>query len=288
MVHDAPTKLCARSPSRVADFAVSLVLAAATLAAMACVATAPADASESWQGIKAEVFGDRTLLDGLGVVKLEAPYRPEDVRSVPISVEAKLSDGRAIRSVTFIVDENPSPVAAVFKLGEGRSRVALSTNIRLNQQSDVHAIVEASDGKLYVASRLVKFAGGQASCSAPPMGDPREIAANMGKMEFAAIGEKAAALHEVQRARFALNHPNHTGMVLDQITLLYVPLLMVNHIEARQGADLVFEMTGSITLAQNPVVEFDYLTNGAEEMTVLAKDSGGATWERHFPIGPAS
>jgi sulfur-oxidizing protein SoxY len=109
----------------------------------------------------------------------------------------------------------------------------------------------------------------------------------MGKMDFAAVGEKAAASHTLQRARFALNHPNHTGMVLDQITLLYVPLLMVDRIEARQGDELVFEMTGSITLAQNPQVEFDYVTNGALEMTVAARDTSGASWERKFPIGPA-
>ena len=100
-------------------------------------------------------------------------------------------------------------------------------------------------------------------------------------------GEKATASHSLQRARFALNHPNHTGMVLDQITLLYVPLLMVDRIEARQGDELVFEMTGSITIAQNPLVEFDYVTNGAEEMTVVARDTSGATWQRQFPIGPA-
>jgi sulfur-oxidizing protein SoxY len=49
----------------------------------------------------------------------------------------------------------------------------------------------------------------------------------------------------------------------------------------------VFEMTGSITLAQNPAVEFDYMTNGAAEMSVTAHDTTGAAWTRRFPIGPA-
>ena len=59
-------------------------------------------------------------------------------------------------------------------------------------------------------------------------------------------------------------------------------------IEARQGDELVFEMEGSITLNQNPKVEFDYVTSGAEEMTILARDTSGTTWEKKFPIGPAS
>jgi sulfur-oxidizing protein SoxY len=260
----------------------------AMLALAGAVQASAVSASESWPGIRAEVYGARPILDGLGIVTLEAPYRPEDVRSVPIGAEAHFRDGRFIRSLSFIVDENPSPVAAMFRFGGKRERAALTTHIRLNQQSDVRVVVEASDGALYMAERLVKFAGGQASCSAPPTGDPAEIAANMGRMELAAVGERAKASHALERARLVLNHPNHTGMVLDQITLLYVPLLMVDAIEARQGDEVVFEMTGSITLAQNPTVEFDYVTNGSSEMTITARDTSGATWERRFPIGPAS
>lgn len=250
-------------------------------------APAAAQASDSWPGIHAEAFAGRTIQDGRGIVTLTAPYRPDDVRSVPLAADIALKDGRTIRSVSFVVDENPSPVAAVFRLSEGRSQVHLGTHIRLDQQSDVRVIVEASDGALYMAEQLVKFAGGQASCSAPPVGDPAEIAANMGKMDFAAVGETPSGSHQKAQARYALNHPNHTGMVLDPITLLYIPLLMVERIEARQGDEIVFEMTGSITLAQNPVVEFDYVTNGAAEMTVTARDTSGAAWTRNFPIGPA-
>ena len=99
--------------------------------------------------------------------------------------------------------------------------------------------------------------------------------------------EKPNGSHQIAHARYDLNHPNHTGMVLDPVTLLYIPLLMVEHVEARQGDDLVFEMTGSITLAQNPTVTFDYVTNGATEMTVTTRDTSGATWTRSFPVGPA-
>ncbi|HYD16128.1 MAG TPA: quinoprotein dehydrogenase-associated SoxYZ-like carrier [Hyphomicrobium sp.] len=266
----------------------NLSLLPALLAAVSLTAVAlPAKAGDAWPGIHAEAFGGRTLHDGRGIVTLTAPYRPEDVRSVPLAADIALDGGRTIKSVSFVVEMNPSPVAAVFKMGEGRSRAHISTNIRLDQQSDVRVIVEASDGQLYMAEQLVKFAGGQASCSAPPVGDPAEIAANIGKMDFAGVGAKPTASHQTARARYALNHPNHTGMVLDPISLLYIPLLMVDRIEARQGDELIFEMTGSITLAQNPVVEFDYVTNGAAEMSVTAHDTSGAAWTRRFPIGPA-
>jgi sulfur-oxidizing protein SoxY len=246
-----------------------------------------AQASDTWPSIHSEAFGGRAIQDGRGIVKLTAPYRPDDVRSVPLDAEIKLPHGRTIKAVSFVVDMNPSPVAAVFRMGEGRAQAHLATRIRLDQQSDVRVIVEANDGTLYMAEQLVKFAGGQASCSAPPVGDPAEIAANMGKMDFATVGERPNGSHQIARARYDLNHPNHTGMVLDPISLLYIPLLMVDRIEARQDDELVFEMTGSITLAQNPTVEFDFVTNGASELTVTARDTSGAAWTRRFPIGPA-
>lgn len=264
--------------------AFSLVLLVSTLVAAAGTSAA---AGERWAEIHAEAFGARMIQDGRGLVTLTAPYRPDDVRSVPLAAEIALKDGRTVRAVSFIVDENPAPVAAVFRLGEPRSQVRLATHIRLDQQSDVRVVVEASDGALYMVEQLVKFAGGQSSCSAPPIGDPDEIAANMGKMDLTPVGARPSGSRQIARARFELNHPNHTGMVLDQITLHYIPLRMVSRIEARQGDALVFEMTGSITLAQNPVVEFDYVTGGATEMVLTAEDTDGAAWTRRFPIGPA-
>lgn len=245
-------------------------------------------AGPTWDGIKAEVYGSRAMLDGSAVIKMSAPYRPDDVMAVPLSADVHLPKGQSIKSISFIVDENPSPVAAKFDVGGARDHAALTTYIRLNQQSDVRVVVETMGGELYMIEQLVKFAGGQASCSAPPQGSPEEIAANMGRMTLALQGPRAVASNTVQRAEFELNHPNHTGMVLDQITLFYIPLLMVEQIEVKQGDDVVLTMSGSITLKQNPKFAFDYKTNGATEMTVTARDTSGAVFKRTFPIGPGS
>ena len=260
--------------------------AAATLLAV-CGAPA-ADAGSAFDEIRTAVFGDRPLLDGHGIVTLQAPNRPEDIRAVPFDVQAGFKDGRSIKSVTFVVDNNPSPVAAAFKFGPGRDRVGLGIKFRLNQQSDVRAIVESSDGKLYMTAQLVKFPGGQAACSAPPSTPPDVSAANMGKMKLDEVASTVAASSINQRVRLELSHPNHTGMVLDQITLLYTPLKMVEALSVRQGDETVFDMEGSIALNENPVIDFDYRRNGAPKMTVSAKDTDGATFEHTFPIGPSS
>ncbi len=247
-----------------------------------------AQAGSTWDWLKPEVFGERAVLDGRGVIEFSAPDRPLDQSHVPVSIKAKLADGRTIKTVYFIVDENPSPVAAKFQMGEGRSEISLSALFRFNAATDTRAVVETNDGALYMVAKHTKFAGGQASCSAPPQGDPAEIAANMGNMTLVHVGPKTAMTELRPKMHLSVSHPNHTGMVLDQLTLLYVPLKMVTGVEVRQGDDLVYAMTGSITLSQDPTINFDYRINGATKMTVTAHDSDGGEWTKSFPIGQGS
>ena len=261
------------------------LLAVAGLIAFAAPA---AFAGSAWDEIRPSVFGNRTIHPAGDKIQLSAPTRPEDQRAVPIGVVTAFKDGRTIRGLTLIVDENPTPVAATFDVGGKRDHLKLATNMRLNAATHVRAIVEASDGELYMAASFVKFAGGQASCSAPPMGDPQEIAANMGKMSLDPVGKPGALTEITPEVRLTVSHPNHTGMVLDQITLLYVPLRIITDMEVLQGEERVLAMRGSMTLSQDPVFDFDYRVNGAETMHVLVKDSDGASWEQTFPIGHGS
>ena len=260
----------------------------AAYALMLLTAAASAQAGSAWDEIRAGVFAGRTINPAGDAVVLTAPNRPLDQRAVPIEVEARFADGRSVRAVTIIADQNPTPVAARFDIGGTREHLKLSTLLRLNAATDVRAIVEASDGQLYMADRFVKVAGGQAACSAPPSGSPEEIAATMGKMTLEPLGKREAVTQIEPRARLKIMHPNHTGMVLDQLTLLYVPLRIVTDMEVRQGDERVFAVQGSIAMAQNPVIEFDYRANGAETLHIEARDSAGAAWSRAFPIGQGS
>jgi sulfur-oxidizing protein SoxY len=265
------------------------MLAVAAALGLSTLAGAPqAQAGKAWDEIRAGVFADRTIEPAGDAVVLTAPFRPLDQRAVPIEVEAKFADGRSVRAVTLIVDENPSPVAARFDIGGAREHFHVATKLRLNAGTDVRAIVEASDGKLYMAERFVRFAGGQAACSAPPSGSPEQIAASMGKMSLEPLSKQAEATQIEPRARLQVMHPNHTGMVLDQLTLLYVPLRIITDLEVRQGEERVFAMQGSMTMAQDPVIDFDYRTNGSETLSISARDSSGGAWQRTFPIGQGS
>src|SRR5262249_49692976 len=110
------------------------------LSMLACLAAQPARAGSAWDDIAQMLFGDRTIEDGRPVLTFRAPYRAMDQRAVPITVDAGFTDGRTVKSITLVVDENPMPVAAVFRFSARRERVSLGTHVRLDQPSATRVI----------------------------------------------------------------------------------------------------------------------------------------------------
>jgi sulfur-oxidizing protein SoxY len=261
----------------------------ATIAVIGSVFSAdPAVAGSAWEDIRPTAFGNRPIEDGRRVLAFKAPYRAEDQRAVPISVEATFTEGRKVKSVTFIVDENPAPVAAVFRFGDERSRVALSLDIRLDHASPIRVVVETHDGALYMSEKFVK-ASGLGVCAAPPFGDPQVAARTMGQMRLTDFTARHYAVTPVRRlAQLDIRHPQHTGMQMNQVTMLYLPARFISAIEVRQGEQHLFDLEGSITLSENPRIAFDYQINGADVIRVRARDSSNALWEQDFPIGSGS
>src|SRR5882757_2924285 len=236
---------------------------------------APALAGSAWDDIRPSAFGTRTIEDGKDIVALQAPYRAEDQRNVPLAAEAAFRDGRKIKSITFIVDENPMPVAAAFRFADQRDHATLSIDIRLDHASPVRVVVEADNGALYMVEKFVK-ASGAGVCSAPPAGDPVLAAATMGQMKLTDLtGSDAAtgATRFHRTAQLDIRHPQLTGMQMNQITLLYTPMRFVNAVEVRQGDERLFDLEGSMTLSENPRIAFDYQVNGAALIKVTTRDT---------------
>lgn len=261
-----------------------------TVAVVASLLASQAYAGSAWDDIRPTAFGTRTILSGQGLLAFKAPYRAEDQRAVPISVETTFTDGRKVKSVTFVVDENPMPVAAVFRFADDRDRVALEVNIRLDHASPIRVIVEASDGALYMAEKFVK-ASGLGVCASPPIGDANEIARTMGQMRLTDLtgnDSVAGATRFRRRVAFDIRHPQNTGMQMNQITMLYIPLRYLSALEVRQGDVKLFDLEGSMTLSENPHIEFDYQVNGAAMMHVRAKDTSDKVWTQEFAIGSGS
>ncbi len=84
-------------------------------------------------------------------VKLKAPAIAENGAVVPVSVSSTLAN---VKSISLYVEKNPSPLAALFDLGE-RNLADISVRLRMGETSNLIALVEA-DGKLFRAQQEVK------------------------------------------------------------------------------------------------------------------------------------
>jgi sulfur-oxidizing protein SoxY len=106
-------------------------------------------ASEAEATIKA-LLGDKPVVASDDIV-LKVPDIAENGAVVPVTVSTSISD---VRRISLIIDQNPNPLSASFKLMPG-GVADISTRIKMGQSSDVRAIVE-TDTTAFVTSKNVK------------------------------------------------------------------------------------------------------------------------------------
>ncbi|MBO0758973.1 MAG: quinoprotein dehydrogenase-associated SoxYZ-like carrier, partial [Bradyrhizobiaceae bacterium] len=181
-------------------------------AALALAATRPLMAAESrdpWPDVARDAFNGRPLVDGAGLIAIEMPARAEDAAIVPVTLRTTLpaGDTRILKVFTLVIDENPSPVAATFKVGPGVTMI--STRVRVDSYTNVHAVAELSDGQLYVVQTYIKASGG---CSAPmAKGDDHET--KIGQMRFRQFAPSSGGpASGVREAQIMVRHPNNSGL----------------------------------------------------------------------------
>ncbi len=255
---------------------------AATAGVVSVTAAAQAPTQpDSWTALAPQIFGDRVIHDGSAVVGIDAPYRAEDAALVPISLHSLLKpdDARQLAGITLLIDENPSPLAAVFTPGAASGMRSISTRVRVDSYTNITAIAELSDGQLYAMQRFVKAAGG---CSAPAgKQDANPVAA--GEMRLRQFPAAAGADQGRNEAQLMIRHPNYSGMQMDQLTRLYIPARFVKSVKIRQGQELLLAVEGGISISENPVFRFDFRTNGATTFSADVEDSEGTSFHQEWP-----
>ena len=264
-----------------------LLCIAGLLCVMSGARLAPAatpDAHDPWPGLVQDIFSNRPMNDGSGVIAIEMPYRAEDAAIVPVTLRTKLpsGDSRRVLKITLVIDQNPAPMAAKFELGPDANVTEISTRVRVNNYTDVHAVAELTDGKLYMVKTYVKASGG---CSAPAAKNADEAKGRLGQMryrEFAKSGEGPTS--GAREAQIMIGHPNNSGLQMDQITQLYIPAFFVNELHLWQDDNPVLAMEGGISISEDPNIRFTYVSNGAKRFRAEAKDTEGHVFQHEWKI----
>jgi sulfur-oxidizing protein SoxY len=267
-----------------------LVGAALTVATAARAATLqPTDdpqASPVWQKVRASLFQQRPIAwPADDVLTLDAPARAEDAAIVPISIRTRLpqTSERYIDRLWLVIDNNPSPISAIFRFTPDSGRADIETRVRVDEYTHIRAIAETSDGKLYMTTRFVKASGG---CSAPPGKDQAAALASLGKMKFRLDGEVDKGKPVL--AQLMISHPNNSGLAMDQATRQYTPAHFVRKVDVSYAGRPVMSADVDFSISENPNFRFYFVPQGAGELKAEVVDSSDLHFESALEVQPSA
>jgi len=233
--------------------------------------------ADPWPGIRAEVFQTREIAENDGLVMLFGPDAAQDASVVPITLRLRGDVAAKAKSITLIIDRNPSPVAATIAFGDGfrvgpdiGERV-LATRVRIDSFSKVRVVLETDDGKLHMSSRFIAGAGG---CSSLGAKDADEALANLGKLQFKSIHDPNRGANW-REAQVMIRHPNFTGMQMDPVSRGFKQAHFISDVEINRGQNLFLKMESGISISENTPLRFSYGSTTADEFSVLAMDNQG-------------
>lgn len=239
----------------------------------------PLQSGEAWESLQFDVFGTGDIVETPGALSLDTPFRAHDPALVPVRV-TQPPDGPRIEELTLVIDENPAPVAATFTLGPAMHPLDLEVRVRVNAYSNVRAVrgrkAASADGR-----PLRPRDGGM--CRACGQGC-RGGSGPSGQMRFQPVSADTSGGDLRREAKLMIRHPNYSGLQRDQVSLMMIPARFIDRLEVMQGEELLFSMTGGISISEDPVFTFRYRDNGAGEVTVRAVDTEGVEFGATFPL----
>lgn len=246
------------------------------------------EASPRWRAVRSSLWGERPIeLAPAERLALSASSRAADPAFVPVAMRSAIgvaAAGRgaeALRRLTLVIDQNPSPIAAVFELPPDGALPDLETRVRIDEYSFVRVVGETADGRLWMALRFVKASGG---CSAPAGADEAQQAASMGCMLFRTLPAAPGGGAGPVTLDWTVQHPNHSGMAMNQLTRQYTPAHYLRSARLWQGDRLLLTADLDFALSENPSLRLRFVPRGTEPLRAEAVDSreqrftGRADW----------
>jgi len=235
-----------------------------------------------WAKVRASLFAERPIIDNAGdVLELDAPLRAEDAAIVPVAIRTRITQSpqRYIDAVYLVIDNNPSPISAIFRFTPQSGRADIETRVRVDEYTHVRAIAEMNDGKLYMTTKWVKASGG---CSAPPGKDQAAALATLGKMKFRVDGTISEGKPVL--AQLMISHPNNSGLAMDQATRQFTPPHFVRKVDVSYGGQLVMSADVDFSISENPNFRFYFVPRGDGELKAEVVDSHDLRFESKLKL----
>ena len=244
------------------------------------------EASEVWKKVRTSLFEARPIAIATGdTLVLDVPARAEDAAIVPIAISTRLPQTaqRYVEKLYLIIDNNPSPISAIFSLTPGSGRADIETRVRVDEYTFVRAIAEMNDGSLLMTTRWVKASGG---CSAPAGKDQAAALASLGKMRFRVEGDVTS--RQPVLAQLMISHPNHSGMVMDQASRQFTPAHYVRKVNVTYAGKPVMSADLDFSISENPNLRFYFVPDGKGRLAAEVLDSRDQSFKTSLDFGAAN
>ncbi|WP_417729319.1 quinoprotein dehydrogenase-associated SoxYZ-like carrier [Roseovarius sp.] len=244
----------------------------------------PLQDGETWEYLRSDILNTAKTLSPGAIFSVDAPYRAHDAATVPVVITQTDQSAGPITTLKIVIDENPAPLAAEITFGPAMAPLSFETRVRVNSYSNLRVVAETENAS-YIDGRLVKAAGG---CAAPATRDPEVALAHMGEMRLRHFDSAPVQIGSRRDAQLMIRHPNYSGLQRDQITQLFVPAHFIQDLTVWQGDEMLFSLTGGISISEDPVFRFSYTDNGTPDLRIQAKDTDGNMFEELLPKSSAS
>jgi sulfur-oxidizing protein SoxY len=229
-----------------------------------------------WADLRHAIFGDRVVEDAGDLIAIDAPVRAEDAAIVPVAIRVTEALAPEIRGLYLVIDNNPSPLAAHFILGQIADAREIATRVRIDDYTYLHAVAETADGRLYAAARFIKAAGG---CSAPAGKDQALALERLGKMKLN-LADRSSP-DEPTRAKLLISHPNRSGLQMDQVTRNYIPADFMQTLDVTYNGQQVFRLESDIAISEDPSFNFSFRPSSPAAPGVIKAEILDSS-QRHF------
>ena len=271
--------------SVIARASSSLLLLLLVLGGAARAEPSEAERAARWSDLRHAIFGDRVVEDAGDRVAIEAPERAEDAAIVPVAIRVAETLGSEIRGLYLVIDDNPSPLAAHFVLGPLADTKEITTRVRIDDYTYLHAVAETKDGRLYASAHFIKAAGG---CSAPAGKDQALALERLGKMKLT-LAERLKPDAPIS-AKLLISHPNSSGLQMDQVSRNYIPADFMQTLEVTYNGQSVFRLESDIAISEDPSFSFSFRPSDPGAAGVIKAeilDSSRRHFTQSWPVAAA-
>lgn len=256
-------------------------LAVAMSLSVAFISSAFAEADPKlWSVVKEAFFAKRDIQE-VDFLKIDAPRRAESGAQVPVtySYDRAAAKGVVLKKIYSIVDANPIPMTATYHLTDALGNFQLSTRVRYETDSFIHIVGEDADGKLYMAKREVRAAGG---CGGMVENDEAAIRAAAGKIKLKV--DEPVKFGSPVSTTFNIRHTMRTGLQRDLVSQGYVPAFYIKKADFTYNGKPLMTIDVGVGTAEDPYFKFDFIPDAPGKLEVTATDNEGKAFTHMIDV----